>query len=118
MVGDRDNRTPPRFSRPLHFEILNSKLVIVEDAGQCVAFERPNVVNTEITKFLKDLGYCVDGRIRLEFIHQRIHFKLLPFKERGGIGKKGDPPPLLLKAENARVDAQAQVDGLFAIRLG
>ncbi len=57
MVGEKDDRTPPHFSHLLHAEIPDSKLVIVEDAGHCVALERPDVVNTEIVKFLKNLGY-------------------------------------------------------------
>jgi 3-oxoadipate enol-lactonase len=57
MVGERDDRTPPSFSRLIHDMIPNSKLVIVEDAGHCLALERPEVVNTEIIKFLKGVGY-------------------------------------------------------------
>ncbi|MFQ5906843.1 MAG: alpha/beta fold hydrolase, partial [bacterium] len=57
MVGGKDNRTPPHFSHFLHAKIPNSKLVIVENAGHCVALERPEVVNAEIITFLKSLGY-------------------------------------------------------------
>jgi pimeloyl-ACP methyl ester carboxylesterase len=57
MVGEKDSRTPPRFSHLLHAEIPNSKLVIVENASHCLALERPQVVNEEIIKFLKSLGY-------------------------------------------------------------
>jgi 3-oxoadipate enol-lactonase len=57
MVGERDDRTPPYFSRLLHTGIPNSKLVIVQDAGHCVAIERPDVVTAEIIKLLKNLGY-------------------------------------------------------------
>ncbi len=57
MVGEKDSRTPPRFSHLLHAEIPNSRLVIVKDAGHCLALERPQVVNAEIIKFLKSLGY-------------------------------------------------------------
>lgn len=56
MVGDKDSRTPPRFSRLLHDAIPNSRLVIVEDAGHCLPLEQPQRVNGEIRKFLKGLG--------------------------------------------------------------
>jgi pimeloyl-ACP methyl ester carboxylesterase len=57
MVGDKDNRTPPRFSRLLHDTIPNSGLVIVEGAGHCLPLEQPQRVNGEIIKFLVALGY-------------------------------------------------------------
>ena len=57
MVGDKDTRTPPRFSRRLHATIPISRLVIVEDAGHCLPLEQPQRVNEEIIKFLKDVGY-------------------------------------------------------------
>lgn len=57
MVGDKDTRTPPRFSRLLHATIPNSRLVIVKDAGHCLPLERPERVNREIMGFLKELGY-------------------------------------------------------------
>ena len=57
MVGREDNRTPPEFSHRLHATIPNSKLVIVENCGHCVLLERPDIVNTEIIRFLKDAGY-------------------------------------------------------------
>ena len=57
MVGDKDTRTPPRFSRLLHATIPNSRLVIVKDAGHCLPLERPERVNREIIEFLEGLGY-------------------------------------------------------------
>ena len=57
MVGQKDDRTPPRFSQILHGYMPNSRLVVVEDAGHCLALERPEVVNTEIIRFLKSLDY-------------------------------------------------------------
>jgi len=57
MVGEKDDRTPPNFSRLIHAEIPDSRLVIVKDAGHCLALERPQVVNTEIIRFLKSLDY-------------------------------------------------------------
>jgi len=57
MVGDKDTRTPPRFSRLLHATIPASRLLIVEDAGHCLPLERPERVNREIIEFLKEVGY-------------------------------------------------------------
>lgn len=57
LVGEKDDRTPPRFSQLLHAQIPNSKLVVAEKAGHCVALERPEIVNTEILKFLREIGY-------------------------------------------------------------
>lgn len=57
MVGEQDDRTPPRFSRLIHEKIPNSKLVIVENAGHCLTLERPDAVNAEIIKFLRSMGY-------------------------------------------------------------
>jgi pimeloyl-ACP methyl ester carboxylesterase len=57
MVGEKDDWTPPSFSRLLHDQIPSSKLVILEDAGHCLPLERPERLNTEILKFLKTVGY-------------------------------------------------------------
>jgi len=57
MVGEKDNRTPPRFSRLLHHMIPDTRLVIVEGAGHCLPLEHPERVNGEIIRFLKNLGY-------------------------------------------------------------
>ncbi len=57
LVGDKDSLTPPTISHRLHTAIPNSKLVIVKDASHYVVLERPELVNTEILKFLEDCGY-------------------------------------------------------------
>ncbi len=57
MVGDKDTRTPPHFSRLLHATLSNSRLVIVEEASHCLPLERPEGVNREIIEFLKSQGY-------------------------------------------------------------
>lgn len=57
MVGEDDRTTPPDFSHRLHALLPDSRLIIVEDAGHCLAIERPDVVNNEIIAFLKSVGY-------------------------------------------------------------
>lgn len=57
MVGEEDSSTPPQFSRFLHAKIPNSKLMVVENCGHYLLLERPDIVNTEIVRFLKDAGY-------------------------------------------------------------
>ncbi len=57
MVGDKDTRTPPRFSRLLHENIPNSQLKIIPNCSHFLALERPEIVNTEIIRFLKEIGY-------------------------------------------------------------
>jgi len=56
MVGTDDDRTPPRLSRDLHTSIPDSRLIVVEGAGHCLTLERPELVNTEILRFLADIG--------------------------------------------------------------
>jgi proline-specific peptidase len=57
MVGERDNRTPPHFSRFLHSRIPDSKLIIIKKAGHCLPLECYEEVNREIISFLKVIGY-------------------------------------------------------------
>ena len=57
MVGEKDDRTPPRFSRLIHDKIPNSRLVIVKGAGHCLPLERPGVVNAQIISFLRKADY-------------------------------------------------------------
>lgn len=57
IAGEKDTWIPTRFPRLLYSAIPNSRLVIVENAGHYLSIERPEAVNAEIIKFLKDLGY-------------------------------------------------------------
>jgi pimeloyl-ACP methyl ester carboxylesterase len=57
LVGDRDSLTPPRISQLLHASIPHSRLVIVEGASHYLTLEHPQRVNTEILKFLNEIGY-------------------------------------------------------------
>ena len=57
MVGEDDRSTPPHFSCLLHSILPDSELVVVKDAGHCLAIERPDVVNNEIIGFLRNVGY-------------------------------------------------------------
>jgi pimeloyl-ACP methyl ester carboxylesterase len=57
MAGQNDTLAPPRFSQLLHYSIPNSKLQIIENASHYLVLERPELVNAEIIKFLKGIGY-------------------------------------------------------------
>jgi pimeloyl-ACP methyl ester carboxylesterase len=57
MVGENDRLTPPRLARLIHESIPGSRLVIVEGTGHYLPLERPDVVNSEILRFLNSLGY-------------------------------------------------------------
>lgn len=57
VVGEKDEYTPPDYSRYLQRRIPNSNLVIVEGAGHGLPLERPEKVNQEIIGFLKKAGY-------------------------------------------------------------
>ncbi len=57
LVGDRDNLTPSRISQLLHTTIPGSKLIIIKDASHYLVVEHPELVNAEILKFLKSVGY-------------------------------------------------------------
>jgi pimeloyl-ACP methyl ester carboxylesterase len=57
MAGQNDTLAPPRFSQLLHDSIPNSKLQNIENASHYLVLERPELVNAEIIRFLKDIGY-------------------------------------------------------------
>ena len=57
LAGENDTLAPPRFSRMLHDIIPNSKLIMIENTGHYLVLERPQLVNAEILKFLKSIGY-------------------------------------------------------------
>lgn len=57
IVGDKDNRTPPRFSYLMHEKIPQARLFIILNQGHCLPLECPEIVNSEIIRFLKDTGY-------------------------------------------------------------
>ena len=57
IAGENDTLAPPRFSRMLHDAIPNSKLLIIENTSHYLVLEQPQLVNAEIVKFLKEIGY-------------------------------------------------------------
>jgi proline iminopeptidase len=57
MAGQNDTLAPPRFSQLLHDVIPNSKLLIIENTSHYLVLERPELVNAEIVRFLKSIGY-------------------------------------------------------------
>jgi 3-oxoadipate enol-lactonase len=57
MAGKNDSWAPPYCAALIQREITNSRLVALEDAGHCLALEKPEKVNAEILRFLNDIGY-------------------------------------------------------------
>ncbi|MDI6814818.1 MAG: alpha/beta hydrolase [Dehalococcoidales bacterium] len=57
MVGEKDTRTPPRFSHLIHEKIPGARLAIIQNHGHCLPQECPQIVNAEIISFLKDASY-------------------------------------------------------------
>lgn len=55
MVGAEDKVTPPSWSEEIHRLLPNSKLVVIEEAGHLVLYEKPEVVNRKIEEFVKSL---------------------------------------------------------------
>jgi pimeloyl-ACP methyl ester carboxylesterase len=52
LVGECDKLTPPQFSEFMHSEIKNSYLEIIPDAGHMSMWEKPEIVNQNISKFI------------------------------------------------------------------
>jgi pimeloyl-ACP methyl ester carboxylesterase len=57
MAGEKDRCIPTRFSYMLNTMIPDSRLKIFKDAGHCLPLEQYELVNEEIIRFLKDIGY-------------------------------------------------------------
>jgi pimeloyl-ACP methyl ester carboxylesterase len=54
ICGKDDLLTPPKYSEFLHRSLANSRLSLIEDAGHLVMLEKPDEVNREIEKFVKN----------------------------------------------------------------
>jgi 3-oxoadipate enol-lactonase len=52
IVGEEDSLTPPAFSEEMHRAIGGSELVIVPGAGHLSSFERPEVFDSALARFL------------------------------------------------------------------
>ncbi len=52
ICGSEDQLTPIKYSQYLKENIKDSKLVIIEDAGHMVMFEKPNIFNQALDAFL------------------------------------------------------------------
>jgi len=55
IVGREDKVTPVEQSQQIHKLIPNSKLIIIDDAGHLVLYEKPNELNKIIHDFIKTL---------------------------------------------------------------
>ena len=52
LCGTDDGLTPPKYSEYLHSQLQGSRLLLVEDAGHMVMWEKPEQVNEAIEKFV------------------------------------------------------------------
>ena len=52
MTGENEVGSTPDMSRMLHQEIKNSKLYIIPKAKHMATFEKANIVNAKISKFI------------------------------------------------------------------
>ena len=52
MTGENEIGSTPEMSKKLHQEIINSKLYIVPNAKHMATFEKSDLVNVEIDKFI------------------------------------------------------------------
>lgn len=57
MVGDKDDRTPVKFSEEINSNIANSRLKIITNGSHYMIVEQPSIVNAEIKCFLKEINY-------------------------------------------------------------
>ena len=55
IVGDEDDLTPPHVIEMAAGYVPGAKLLSVPDAGHSVYFERPDVFNFEVERFLNSL---------------------------------------------------------------
>jgi pimeloyl-ACP methyl ester carboxylesterase len=56
IAGKDDELTPPSMAEKLSSEIPASKLIIIEKGGHGLYWETPDRFNTEVIKFLKNIG--------------------------------------------------------------
>jgi pimeloyl-ACP methyl ester carboxylesterase len=57
LCGADDILTPVKYSEYLHNQIVNSRLVIVPDAGHMVMLEAPQTIADEIGSFADSIRY-------------------------------------------------------------
>lgn len=53
LVGEKDQITPPPFSKFLNLMIPHSRLIVIKEAGHLLPLERPQEVNSYIIEFLR-----------------------------------------------------------------
>jgi pimeloyl-ACP methyl ester carboxylesterase len=57
LSGEHDTVTDPAYSTFMHEQIPGSRLIILKSTGHYAALEQPEIVNTAIIKFFKEIGY-------------------------------------------------------------
>ena len=55
MTGENEVGSTPEMSRMLHREIKNSELYIIPKAKHMATFEKADLVNAEISKFISSI---------------------------------------------------------------
>ncbi len=56
ICGAEDKMTPPKYSKSLHEQILNSELILIEGAGHMVMLEKPREVEEAVESFVEGLS--------------------------------------------------------------
>ncbi len=57
LAGEHDTVTDPAYSRFMHEHIPGARLTILKETGHYAALEQPEIVNTTIIQFFKEIGY-------------------------------------------------------------
>ncbi len=57
ICGQNDNLTPPSVMKEMYHKIKNAEFAEIENAGHLSPIENPEMVNSAISKFLKQIGY-------------------------------------------------------------
>ena len=56
LHGKRDKETPLYMAKRLNKKIVNSKLIVLKDAGHFAFIDRPHKFNTEVKEFFLSKG--------------------------------------------------------------
>jgi len=60
LVGDEDTITPPHIVRLAHEQVPGSQFDVIEGAGHSAYFERAEMFNARMARFLEEAGWAAD----------------------------------------------------------